>query len=737
MLSVLRGEKLDLAVAKIRGKNNLPTLKLAPPNSVEVGQTVYAIGTPLDLELRNSLSEGIVSGIHDKGGLIQHDAAINPGNSGGPLLNSDGEVIGVNQSLLPGYIKDADGNVIGSSVGNIGISFAISTQAATPFLVAVLEGNVPQVAQQPQPSPESLSLPLLPVNGQVVASKLQAGDPSYMIRASVRSKWNDFEGAVADNTKAIELQPNLSIPYASRSSKLMTGTFNFPTAIKDINTAIQLDPDRIEYYWQRGFIHWLLKDFQVAIADYTKVIDNPSKIDSSSLINAYRHRGFTYYNLKEYNKAISDTTKAIELDPKNADLYQLRSVSRSSLKDFEGAVADLSQAIEIKPDSCDLYFLRSIIFKIKNELKNEKKAIADLKKAVEICTKNIQKNPNNPLNYLYRSAARKLLGDTKGAEEDSQKARQLSDEDPSLIMEGQGFVQEFRQKQKRMQAFYSKEIAANPNNPKLYFYRGTVFHGLREYQSALQDFNRSIQLDSNYPEAYYRRGLTYQSLKDYPKALADYNQALKLNIFEDTNVYFNRGLVKLNLADYQGAIQDSDSVIERQPDNLSAWANKGDAYVALKDYPLAIQSVNKILEVQPEQPELYSARGTIYQKQGNNEAALADYNLAVEKNKTLVPAIINIGYIFYEKGEVETALKQWQKAIEIDSKLPEPQLALAVALYAQGEQAKGIEMAKQALSIDKTWANIDTLKTNLWGDKLIAEAQKLLQNPEIVSFLKK
>lgn len=568
------------------------------------------------------------------------------------------------------------------------------------------------------------------------AIELKPSVQSYMIRASVRSEWDTYkERAVADNTKAIELQPNLSILYYLRSARLIDGNFYFSAAIRDIETAIKLDPNKMDYYWLRGNIHWQLKDNQATIADYTKVIDNPSEIDSSRLSSAYSFRGSAYHNLEEYNKAIADINKAIELDPKNADLYQYRSTSRYFLKDFEGAVADFSKVIEIKPDSCDIYLLRSRIFQV--VLKDEKKAIADLKKAVEICTKNIQKIPNNPRNYLYRSAARKLLGDTKGAEEDRQKAKQLTDEDPSLIMEGQDFVQKFRQKQKRMQAFYTQEIATNPNNPKLYFYRGIVSHGLRDYQGALADFNRSIQLNSNYPEAYYQRGLTYQSLKDYSKALADYNQALKLNIFEDTDVYFNRGLVKLKLADYQGAIQDLDSVIERQPENLPAWANKGDAYVALKDYVRAIQSANKILEVQPEQPEPYFARGVIYQKQGNNEAALADYNLALEKNERLVPAIINIGYILYEKGEIEPALKQWQKAIEIDSKLAEPQLALAVALYAQGEQTKGIEMAKQALTIDKTWANIDTLKTNLWGDKLIAEAQKLLQNPEIVTFLKK
>lgn len=92
-------EESDLALVKIKG-SGLPTAKLADSSSLEVGETVVAIGTPISFALRNSVSVGVVSGIdrsiHSTYRLIQTDAAINPGNSGGPLMNLAGEVIGVN-----------------------------------------------------------------------------------------------------------------------------------------------------------------------------------------------------------------------------------------------------------------------------------------------------------------------------------------------------------------------------------------------------------------------------------------------------------------------------------------------------------------------------------------------------------------------------------------------------------------------------------------------------------------
>ena len=96
-------QDLDLALLKIDGRYT--PLKLANSNNVQIGEKVIAIGNPLGLQF--SVSEGIVSGIHRPGlnqieAYIQTDAALNPGNSGGPLINKQGEVIGINNFKIGG-----------------------------------------------------------------------------------------------------------------------------------------------------------------------------------------------------------------------------------------------------------------------------------------------------------------------------------------------------------------------------------------------------------------------------------------------------------------------------------------------------------------------------------------------------------------------------------------------------------------------------------------------------------
>ena len=99
----------DVAVIKIEA-NGLPTVKLANSDAIIPGQWAIAIGNPLGLN--NTVTQGIISatgrsgsdiGIQDKRlEFIQTDAAINPGNSGGPLLNEQGQVIGVNTAIIGG-----------------------------------------------------------------------------------------------------------------------------------------------------------------------------------------------------------------------------------------------------------------------------------------------------------------------------------------------------------------------------------------------------------------------------------------------------------------------------------------------------------------------------------------------------------------------------------------------------------------------------------------------------------
>lgn len=164
--------RIDLAAVRLRGRpDNLPTIPVASANSVRVGQRAYAIGSPFGLQ--GTLTVGIVSRIDTERGLIQTDAAINPGNSGGPLLNSSGQLIGVNTSIF----------TTSNNGGSVGIGFAIPTNEVEPFLTAVRSGQVStsNTAVTPRNSrdPEPIAINSPPVQGQLDNSSNILPDGSY------------------------------------------------------------------------------------------------------------------------------------------------------------------------------------------------------------------------------------------------------------------------------------------------------------------------------------------------------------------------------------------------------------------------------------------------------------------------------------------------------------------------------------------------------------------------------
>lgn len=135
----------DLALIQLQTQDRLPTLRLADASSIQVGQQVYAIGNPFGFS--GTLTIGTLSRIAENGDL-QTDAALNPGNSGGPLLNSRGEIIGVNKAIYTPR-----------GLGQTGIGFATSAEAASNFITqgrqqvrqgALARGETPKINPQPE-----------------------------------------------------------------------------------------------------------------------------------------------------------------------------------------------------------------------------------------------------------------------------------------------------------------------------------------------------------------------------------------------------------------------------------------------------------------------------------------------------------------------------------------------------------------------------------------------------------
>jgi S1-C subfamily serine protease len=152
----------DLAILHVSPDGlKLHALKLGNSNAVQVGDPAYAIGNPFDLE--RTLTTGVISALQRKivapngfeiDNVLQTDAPINPGNSGGPLLNTQGEVIGINSQIETG----------GSGDGSVGIGFSIPINTAKSEFAQLEKGGTVRGAY--------LGLTSLTVDGSLSALNL-------------------------------------------------------------------------------------------------------------------------------------------------------------------------------------------------------------------------------------------------------------------------------------------------------------------------------------------------------------------------------------------------------------------------------------------------------------------------------------------------------------------------------------------------------------------------------------
>lgn len=206
----------DVAVVKIQAQN-LPTVKLGNSEQLKPGEWAIAIGNPLGFD--NTVTEGIISatgrtsgqvGVPDKRvDFIQTDAAINPGNSGGPLLNAQGEVIGVNTAIIQG----AQGLGFAIPINTV---LRISQQLASkgsvehPYLGVQMVTLTPDVKQQLNSDPNS-GLSVQQEKGVLIA-KVIANSPAA--RSGLRA------GDVIESINGKAIQSSEAVQQAVDSSQV-------------------------------------------------------------------------------------------------------------------------------------------------------------------------------------------------------------------------------------------------------------------------------------------------------------------------------------------------------------------------------------------------------------------------------------------------------------------------------------------------------------------------------------
>jgi tetratricopeptide (TPR) repeat protein len=227
---------------------------------------------------------------------------------------------------------------------------------------------------------------------------------AYRYRSEIYLERRDYDLAIADLGKLIELSPNDASPYMSRA-RAYKSKGDYDRAIAEYSKALEIDPSRGHIY--RGGVFNLTGDYDRAIADLTIGIENLEKLVSAKqtkdpplgidafigalrrfnarweLLLGYRERGDSYVAKGDHDRAIADYTKAVELVPADGNGAAHARRARAYLKAGKAAegLPDAQTAIERSPRYAWGLETRGLIFEA---LGRKQEAIADFREALKI-----------------------------------------------------------------------------------------------------------------------------------------------------------------------------------------------------------------------------------------------------------------------------------------------------------------------------------------------------------------
>lgn len=199
-----------------------------------------------------------------------------------------------------------------------------------------------------------------------------------------------------------------------------------------------------------------------------------------------------------------------------------------------------------------------------------------------------------------------------------------------------------------------------PDFVEVYAFLGYSQFALRDYNSALGNFNRAVETNPN-KDIYRLRGWTKYYLFDFYGALSDFTQQITL---DPTNPlgYYNRGLAKTELKDGYGAVTDYKKAIDLDPSFSMAYNNLGWVKFEQKNYPEALKYVNLAIEKDPSNYIALDSRAEIKFNMGDFKGCISDCNLALSMNDKLANCYFIRGRACYKQGKKTEACTDWSDA---------------------------------------------------------------------------
>lgn len=469
----------------------------------------------------------------------------------------------------------------------------------------------------------------------------------YLMRAEINATRSNWEAALADMDEVIRMQPAEPGLYINRAYVRYNNDDYFG-AMADYNYAIDLQPDNTAALFNRALLRFEVRELESAANDFTAVLT----LDKDNF-HALYNRALVYLKMNQPGKAMPDLQAIARRYPRFYPVYYAMAQCRQEMGDMKGAVGYMNKADDIvrryveNPDANQLD--RPTISKVANKKGRDAGAeesetdvmerfnqlvtnadVADTrldyKERIKgrVQDRNVSVDPEPAYALSFQTPEVSLRSVSNYFRElDNLNQRHYIPETLHLVAglpsgENAGIEEAFR-----MADAYTALVSGGAGRPVDYLARGVVYTYLKNYDSAIADFDKAIALSPDFTVAYMGRG--YAAM-----CRATSRSVVQMSRQDAEDSENSLGLRDIVAHESSAAIRDFDKALELNPRLVYAWFNKGNIYLELEDLTSAIQCYATAIEIDPDFGQAYFNRGLAYLKAGNRSLAFSDLSKAGE-----------------------------------------------------------------------------------------------------------
>jgi len=487
---------LDIAVLKIKGK--APALSLGNSDELEMGKRIFALGSNESQEI--TVSEGTILELIE---IKPHQRVFNPSLSlqedfsGGPLLDMNGQVLGLNAVLGRGLQFTIPVNKIKPLIktGRV-IPFKSWSREdyLSSFEGASLAGRFFSLVDEPGKALKYL---------EKVAKERPEDIEIRMNLASTYENLRHYESAVSSFKKVIQLDEKRSEAHFGLGM-IYVKMRRLEDAVPPLENVVELNPDNIEAYYQLASAYEELRDFAKAAAMYQSYLS----LKPETTWTGYLRLGLCYLELGQFEDSISALKQASKGKPDDVKThYNLADVYQKAGQ-YDKAQETYEYLTKIDPESATSYYGK--IFRMYDQAGMLDKAIEAAKRVVEL-------NPSSEI-AIYNL----------------------------------GIMYSKAEKYQESNDTFNQALKARPNYDLAYFNIGLNYFKLKKYKEAVESFKKFVEITPNNADAWHNMAVGYMQLKKFDLALEPLRKSIELRPDYGT-AYYNLAICYLNLKDNYSA----------------------------------------------------------------------------------------------------------------------------------------------------------------------------------------